>query len=78
MNKQQSRLNRIVSYLQEFQMSRVADLAQLCDVSEVTIRRDLKELQDNGVINHSQWYCDTKPQVREGKDRRQIFHLAGS
>jgi DeoR family transcriptional regulator, deoxyribose operon repressor len=51
MNKQAVRLNEIVGYLKERQMTTVAALADSCGVSEVTIRRDLKQLSDEGIVN---------------------------
>lgn len=50
MNKQALRLNDIVSFLKERQITTVSTLADTCGVSEVTIRRDLKQLNDDGIV----------------------------
>jgi len=50
MNKRIMRLNRIVEYLEENKSADVRDLSGQLQVSEMTIRRDLKILEDQNVI----------------------------
>ena len=52
MGKKQNRLDEIVHYLKENNGASVKDLASLLNVSEMTIRRDLKILDDNGIVNN--------------------------
>lgn len=51
MNKQTARLNEIIKFLTGAQLTTVSHLAEHCSVSEVTMRRDLKQLQDDGLVN---------------------------
>lgn len=51
MKKQTARLNQIVQYLQGEPLLSVARLAEQCDVSDVTLRRDLKQLSDEGIVH---------------------------
>jgi len=44
------RHQRIVSFLREWQVARVAELAELLDVSEATIRSDLRALAADGQV----------------------------
>jgi DeoR/GlpR family transcriptional regulator of sugar metabolism len=48
--KATSRLNKIVSLIDEHSFLTVSDLSRLCDVSEMTIRRDLDHLQKQNRI----------------------------
>ena len=50
MNKQAARLNEIVSLLKERHITTVSALADSCGVSDVTIRRDLRQLNDDGIV----------------------------
>jgi DeoR family transcriptional regulator, deoxyribose operon repressor len=49
-DKQQQRMNEIVRLLSASGMQRVADLAERTGVSEVTVRRDLRRLEDDGLV----------------------------
>lgn len=48
--KATSRLDKIVSLIDEHSFLTVSDLSRLCDVSEMTIRRDLDQLQKQNRI----------------------------
>ncbi|HET9909090.1 MAG TPA: substrate-binding domain-containing protein, partial [Anaerolineales bacterium] len=48
--KATSRLDRIVSLIDEHSFLTVSDLSRLCDVSEMTVRRDLDQLQKQNRI----------------------------
>lgn len=48
--KANSRLDKIVSLIDEHSFLTVSDLSRLCDVSEMTIRRDLDQLQKQNRI----------------------------
>lgn len=48
--KANSRLDKIVSLIDEHSFLTVSDLSRLCDVSEMTIRRDLGQLQKQNRI----------------------------
>lgn len=50
MGKKEERIEEIVSYLKENNGASVKDLATRLNVSEMTIRRDLKILDDNGIV----------------------------
>jgi len=50
MDKQQQRMNEIVRSLSVGGMQRIGDLAEQTGVSEVTIRRDLRRLEDDGLV----------------------------
>ena len=50
MDKQHERMNGIVNLLSKHGMMRVADLAEACSVSDVTLRRDLKKLESDGMV----------------------------
>ena len=52
MGKKEDRIEEIISYLKEHNGASVKDLATLLNVSEMTIRRDLKILDDNGIVNN--------------------------
>lgn len=45
------RLNAIVDYLKTHNQATIRELAERFEVSEITIRRDLTILDENGVIN---------------------------
>jgi len=49
-DKQQQRMNEIVRILSTGGMQRVTDLADQTGVSEVTVRRDLRRLEDDGLV----------------------------
>lgn len=44
------RKQRIIDYLQKHRVAKTADLSKSLNVSEVTIRRDIKEFEDNNHI----------------------------
>jgi DeoR family deoxyribose operon repressor len=50
MNKKTQRLNTLISLLRNQGTMYVADIAKRLDVSEMTVRRDLTELQDNNLL----------------------------
>ena len=50
MNKQERRINNLLTLLQESPNLAVKDLAETLNVSEMTIRRDLKYLKDNQLF----------------------------
>ena len=52
MGKKDERIEEIVNYLKEHNGASVKDLASRLNVSEMTIRRDLKILDDNGIVNN--------------------------
>lgn len=52
MNKKDTRLEEIINYLKQNNGAPVKDLAKMFNVSEMTIRRDLKILDDNGIVNN--------------------------
>ena len=52
MGKRDNRLEEIINYLKENNGASVKDLANLLNVSEMTIRRDLKILDDSGIVNN--------------------------
>lgn len=52
MGKKDVRLEKLIQYLKENNGASVKDLATLLNVSEMTIRRDLKILDDNGIVNN--------------------------
>ncbi len=52
MSKKESRLEEIISYLKQNNGASVKDLAQMLNVSEMTIRRDLKILNSSGIVNN--------------------------
>lgn len=94
MDKLQERMNRIISLLSASGMLRVAELAQQCDVSEVTIRRDLRRLEDDGLVflahgaasinpssdslGVSDQYFITKQRAVHPKEKASIGRLASS
>ena len=47
MKKKEQRINEIYSFLQESPSLSVKDLSEMLNVSEMTIRRDLKYLKEN-------------------------------
>ncbi len=50
MHKQQQRMNEIVRILSVGGMQRIVELADQTGVSEVTIRRDLRRLEEDGLV----------------------------
>ena len=50
MSNLHQRTETILSALKQRQMVTIGELAQQCDVSEITIRRDLKKLQEQGIV----------------------------
>lgn len=52
MSKKEDRLNKIISILKKSNGASVKELASEFDVSEMTIRRDLKELEEKNIIDN--------------------------
>ena len=52
MSKKNARLEEIISYLRQNNGASVRELAKMLDVSEMTIRRDLKILNESGIVNN--------------------------
>jgi DeoR family deoxyribose operon repressor len=50
MNKKSQRLNTLIALLRSRGAMYVSDIAKHLDVSEMTVRRDLDELQGNNVL----------------------------
>ena len=53
MKKKEQRINEIYSFLQESPSLSVKDLSEMLNVSEMTIRRDLKYLKENNLFVRS-------------------------
>ena len=53
LSKKEDRLNNIVKILEEHNGASVKELALMLDVSEMTIRRDLKYLEEKKIIETS-------------------------
>ena len=49
------RQQRILHLLQENTEMSVEDLSKELEVSEITIRRDLQQFEDQGVVNLFEW-----------------------
>ena len=54
MKKKEQRINEIYSFLQESPSLSVKDLSEMLNVSEMTIRRDLKYLKENNLFVRAQ------------------------
>jgi len=52
MNKKLNRTNKIIEILKEKNGATVKELASILNVSEMTIRRDLKILKSNNIVNN--------------------------
>ena len=52
MNKKLNRTNKIIEILKEKNGATVKELASMLNVSEMTIRRDLKILKSNNIVNN--------------------------
>ena len=52
LSKKEDRLNNIVKILEEHNGASVKELALMLDVSEMTIRRDLKYLEEKKIIDN--------------------------
>ena len=52
MNKKLQRANKIIQILKEKNGASVKELSQILNVSEMTIRRDLKILNSNNIVNN--------------------------
>lgn len=52
MSKKLDRLNRVIEIVKEKNGATVKELAQLFDVSEMTIRRDLAILEEQNIVNN--------------------------
>lgn len=50
MDKQQQRMNQIVQLLSASGMLRISEIAEKSGVSEVTVRRDLRRLESDGLV----------------------------
>jgi DeoR family transcriptional regulator, deoxyribose operon repressor len=50
MKKQSARFNHILTILKNRQMATITEISRECGVSDVTTRRDLRKLQDEGLV----------------------------
>lgn len=51
MADKQARMKKLLNHLSEKESQSIKDLADLLDVSQMTVRRDINYLQDNGYVN---------------------------
>lgn len=74
-----NRLAEIISILQQRNGASVKQLAEELNVTEMTIRRDIKILQTNEVINifHGSIVLNPNRSVAEGKAYYDIFYSSG-
>ena len=74
-----NRLAEIISILQQRNGASVKQLAEELNVTEMTIRRDIKILQTNDVINifHGSVVLNPNKSVAEGKAYYDIFYSSG-
>ena len=80
MNKKTLRLNALISLLQNQGTLYVSDIAQKLEVSEMTVRRDLDELQDNNFVerHHGKAVFLRDNTVRAYEDIENIYSLSSA
>ena len=52
LNKKQNRISQIERILQERSLVRIKELAEILDVSEMTVRRDVQQLENDGYVKN--------------------------
>lgn len=68
------RKDKILTFLRDNSSATVAELSDLCDVSEVTIRQDLNALAVEGMLVRTTRWCDP---IDAGSDRFYLQFAAG-
>ena len=79
MKKKEQRINEIYSFLQESPSLSVKDLSEMLNVSEMTIRRDLKYLKENNLFVRSHGIqLPVNDKTKFAKEKQMIGQFAAS
>ena len=53
MNKKEQRINDLIGIIKEQPVVSIKNLAEMLNVSEMTVRRDMEYLKSNNILYHS-------------------------